>query len=559
MPKNNEHPYVPVLAQQFADGRVDRREFLRTSTLLGVSALTAYAIAEKIDGVAGPAQAQPALAKGGAIRIGALVKDVKSPHTAFRLEQSNVVRQVCDYLTVTGHDNITRPHLVERWEASPDLRTWTLYLRKGVTWRKGRDFTADDVVWNLRRVLDPAIGSSMLGLMKGYLLDEFETGEKDAKGQPVKSTRLWDTNAIEKVDAHTVRLNAKKSHLAVPEDLFAYPFPILDPEENGVFSAGSNGTGGFELVDEQPDRRMVLKARKDYWAGPAHIETLEFVNMGDDPAAAISALAGRQIDGLTAAGIAQHQVLQTMAHLQMYEVPTASAAVVRGKFTQKPFDDRRFRKALQHATDTKKILELAYRGLGRPGEYHHVSPIHPEYARLPPIERDVAAAKKLLAEAGHPNGVDLKIDSRADPDWFVATIQGLVEQWKEAGIRVTINVMPATQYAEIWSKTPFGVTDWFHRPLGVQTLSLAYRSNVPWNETGYNNPDFDRLVDEAEATLDVEKRREVMARIERMMQDDAVMILPFWRSVFTFFDKRVLGFKMHPSQYIFGNQLGVAT
>src|SRR5205823_12077698 len=117
-------------------------------------------------------------------------------------------------------DNITRPGLVEKWQASPDLRTWTLSLRKDVKWRNGRDFTASDVVWNFKRVLDPATGSSMLGLMKGYLLNEIDSAEKDDKGNPKKTTVLWDANAVEEVDPHTVRINAKKPHLAVPEDLF---------------------------------------------------------------------------------------------------------------------------------------------------------------------------------------------------------------------------------------------------------------------------------------------------------------------------------------------------
>jgi peptide/nickel transport system substrate-binding protein len=558
MSDNREHPYVPTLKQQLAAGRVDRREFLRTATLLGISASAAYAFADKLaSGPSGALAQTAAMPKGGALRIAALVNEVKSPHTFFRLEQSNVVRQVCDYLTVTGTDNLTRPGLVEAWEASPDLKTWTLRLRKDVKWRKGRDLTADDVVWNLKRVLDPAVGSSMLGLMKGYMLEEIDTGEKDEKGQAKKSTRLWDASAIERIDAHTVRLNAKQPHLAVPEDLFAYQMAILDPDENGVFDAGSNGTGAFEFVENQPGRRMLLKALKSYWGGAANIDSLEFVALGDDPAAAISALAGRQIHGLTAAGMAQYTVLPTMSHLQMYEVPTASGAVVRGKFSEKPFNDVRFRKALQLASDPKQVLTIAYRDLGRAGEFHHVSPIHPEYAKLPPIQRDVAVAKRLLAEAGYPDGIDLKIDSRADPDWFVATVQALVEQWKEAGIRVSINLIPAQQYAELWNKVPFGVTDWFHRPLGVQALSVAYRSGVPWNETGYSNPAFDKLLDEAEATLDVEKRREIMVKLEKIMQDDAVMVMPFWRSSFTFMDKKVKGFKMHPSQYIFGNELAL--
>jgi peptide/nickel transport system substrate-binding protein len=558
MSDDREHPYVPILKRQFSDGRVGRRDFLRTATLLGCSASLAYAFADNVDGSSSTAVAQTAsLPKGGTLRIGAVLYEIKSPHTGYRLEQSNVYRQVCDYLTQTGHDNITRPALLEKWEASPDLKTWTLRLRRDVKWHNGRDFNADDVVWNLNRVLDAATGSSMLGLMKGYLLDEVETNEKDDKGRPKKTTRLWDANAIEKVDSHTVRLNAKRPHLAVPEDLFAYPFPILDPDDNGVFEVGSNGTGAFELAEVQTGRRILLKARKSWWGGAPSIDRLEFVSLGDDAAATIGALVSRQVHGLTAAGIAQYQVLRNIPHLQLYEAPTASTAVVRGKVDQKPFDDIRIRKALQLATDPRQILQLAYAGLGHPGEFHHVAPVHPEYAPLPPVRRDVGAARRLLAEAGHPDGIDLTLVARNNPDWFIAIAQGLVEQWKEAGVRVQINVMPPEEYAQNWLKVPFGITDWFHRPLGVQTLSLAYRAGVPWNESGYRNPEFEKLLDQAEATLDVEQRRRIMAQIEKTMQDDAVVIIPFWRSVFTFMDKSVKGFRMHPSQYIFAHELGV--
>jgi len=117
--------------------------------------------------------------------------------------------------------------------------------------------------------------------------------------------------------------------------------------------------------------------------------------------------------------------------------------------------------------------------------------------------------------------------------------------------------MPNTLYAANWQKVPFGMTDWFHRPLGIQPLALAYRSGVPWNETKYSNPEFDKILNEAEGTFDVEKRRELVGKLEKIMQDDAVMIPPFFRSVFTFMDKKVKGFKMHPSGYIFGNHLGI--
>jgi peptide/nickel transport system substrate-binding protein len=557
MADSQEHPYIPTLKRQLADGHLDRREFLRTATLLGMSAGAAYAFAGKITGeeLVPAAQAQT-MPKGGTLRLGMRVQDVKDPHTFSWVERSNTVRQVCDYLTVTGTDNITRPSLCEKWEVSPDLKTWTLRLRKTVKWHNGRQLTADDVVWNIKRVLDPKTGSSVLGLMKAFILDEFETGEKDDKGNPKKSSRLWDANAVQKVDDFTVRLNGKTPQIAVPEWLFHYPFLILDPAENGEFKVGSNGTGAFQLVENQIERKQVLKARKDYWGGGPYLDTLEFIDLGDDAAAEIAALAGKQVDGLYRAQITQLDAIRKLGHLQLYQVTTAQTGVAR-VHPVKPFDDKRVRQALRYAIDCNAVLQLAHKGLGSVGEHHHVSPIHPEYAKLPPFQRDVAKAKKLLADAGYPNGIDAEIACKPDPAWELLAVQAMVEQWKDAGIRVKINVMPSTQFWEVWTKVPFGFTGWTHRPLGTMVLGLAYRTGVPWNEAKYSNEAFDSLLTQAEGTLDVGKRREIMAKLEAILQDDGPIVQPLWQSWTTFMDKRVQGFKMHPTLYIFGHQLGI--
>jgi peptide/nickel transport system substrate-binding protein len=173
------------------------------------------------------------------------------------------------------------------------------------------------------------------------------------------------------------------------------------------------------------------------------------------------------------------------------------------------------------------------------------------------MKRDVEAAKALLAEAGYPNGIDTEIAGNADESWEVDAIQTMVEQWKEAGIRVKINIMPGAQFWEVWDKVPFGMTNWTHRPLGIMVLALAYRTGVPWNESNYSNTRFDALLSKAEGIVDVEERREVMAEIEALMQEDGPIIQPVWRSVFTAYDKRVKGFEMHPTSYIFAEQLAI--
>ena len=157
-------------------------------------------------------------------------------------------------------------------------------------------------------------------------------------------------------------------------------------------------------------------------------------------------------------------------------------------------------------------------------------------------------------------GIDLdKIDCLAAPSWQFNAVQAMVEQWKEAGIRVRINLMPSKDFWQIWDKTRLGFTGWVHRPLGIMALGLGYRSKVPWNESEYANPEFDRLLLEAEGLLDVDQRRAVMARIEKLLQGDGPIVQPLWRSEITFMDKRVKGFSMHPSTYIFGNELAIGS
>lgn len=549
--QDHEHSYIPELKRQLAEGNIDRREFLRTATLLGLSATAAYACVGRVTGDTWAPRAEAAMPTGGTLRIAMRVKEVATPHALSSTEGSNVLRQVCEYLTRTGHDNITRPHLLRDWEVSDDLRTWTLHLRRDVKWHNGRRFVADDVVWNLEHVLKPETGSSVLGLMKSYMLEEVET----ANGET--TTRIWDANAIEKVDDFTVRLNLKEAQLAVPEHLFHYAMMILDPEEGGDFGPGSNATGPFELVDHVVAEHSTLKARRDYWGEGPYVDTLRFIDLGDEASAWMAALKSDQVDGLYEMHIDQRDIAEDMGGVKVYSAMSAETGVARVKYDHPPFDDARVRNAMKYAIDQRTVLESAFRGVGTPAEHHHVAPIHPEYADLPFFERDVNKAKQLLADAGYPDGIDISIAAMNSPPWVVHSVQVMVEQWAEAGIRCEIDVMPASSYWDIWTKAPFGFTTWGHRPLGVMVLGLAYRCGVPWNESNYCNPEFDRLLSKAEGIVDAEERSKVMADLERILQEDGTIIQPFWRNVLTAYHERVKGFQEHPSQYIFAEQMAM--
>lgn len=538
------HPYLPRLLRAFERGGVGRREFLRTATLLGMSATAAYGIA---GGAPAHAQGQ-APRKGGRLRLAMRLGDISDPHT-YSWGQHFFIRQTLEHLTRTGTDNVTRPLLLERWEPSADLKTWTLHLRRNVRWTNGRPFIADDVVWNLKRALDPATGSATVGLLAGFMLTRFDTGQRDAAGNPRMSHRLWDTNAIEKVDDHTVRLNGQAPNLTIPEILYHYQLFMMAPEDGGSFRVGAQSTGPYTLASYQQGQRAVLRARPDYWGGAAHVEELELLDLGDDPNAHLAALASGQIDGWPAVDTSSLPALRRLQNVKVYEALTANTGAARMRVTEKPFDDPRVRKAMRLAIDPAGVLQLGLGGLGYEGEHHLVSKIHPDYAEVPKLKQDIGAARRLLAEAGHPNGIEAEIFLKSAPAWESQVVQSMIEQWREAGIRVRMNPVPSTRYWEIWRRVPLGFTDWNHRPLGIMLLGLCFRTGGGWNESGYSNAEFDRLLVEAEGQVDVERRKAVMAKLQTLLLEDGPIVQPVYRSIYGAYTVKMQNFTMHPTNY----------
>ena len=559
MAKSDErklHPYIPKLVEQLEAGRVDRREFLRTATLLGLSATTAYGIVGRVfgDSAIPRAKAQGTPKMGGILKVGMEVQKMEDPATYAWVQMSNQTRHVAEYLAITGPDNVTRPMLAESWEASDDLKTWTFKLRQGVLWHNGEELTAEHIVWNVERWLDPDLASSNSGLSTFASMTE----EKDGKKSMIPG-------AVEAVDKHTVRFNLSKPVLSAPEDCYNYPTAILHPSFKPPFSDNPIGTGPFTLAEIAVGDRCILKRvtkttdGKDfkYWGGDVYLDEIHYFHYDADNQ--LTAFASGDVDTIYSFGIEQFEFAQALEG-QIVEARTAQTLCCRFQVSQPPFDNIKLRHALIMAADHSVYRDLVFQGGGDAGEHHHVAPIHPEYFQLPALVRDVEGAKKLLAEAGYPDGIELSIDvGNTDGPWHQTVCEIWRDQLKDIGVTLNINVMPASKYWEIWDKTPFGATSWTHRPLGTMVLSLGYRTGVPWNESNYTNPEFDAALDDAEATLDVEARRAKMETVEKLLQDSAVMLQPVWRPVFTIITNKVKEFPAHPTQYHQFNQVWLDT
>ena len=278
--------------------------------------------------------------------------------------------------------------------------------------------------------------------------------------------------------------------------------------------------------------------------GPVFLDGVEYIDYGTDPSAMIAAYEAGEIHTAYETPPSYVEIFDTLG-LQKSEARTANTLTMRMNVTQPPFDDQRVRNAVQLAVDNATVLDLGYQGLGVVADNHHVAPIHPEYFELKAPPRDPEKAMALLTEAGHAD-TELELIS-LDDDFNRNTCDAVAAQMRDAGIAVKRTVLPGNTYWNNWTGYPFSSTEWNMRPLGVQVYALAYRTGEPWNETGFSNQEFDDLLAEAYAIADADQRRELMAKMEKIIQDSGIIIQPYWRSTFRHMTADVNGLVMHPT------------
>jgi peptide/nickel transport system substrate-binding protein len=195
--------------------------------------------------------------------------------------------------------------------------------------------------------------------------------------------------------------------------------------------------------------------------------------------------------------------------------------------------------------DNGLVLALGYGGQGLVANNTHVGPMHPDAADVPGPPTDPAAARRLLEEAGMAaHGFELV---SLDDDWRRNTADAIAVQLEDAGIAVRRVMVPPAEFWANWQRYPFSVTNWSMRPLGVQVLSLAYRSGAAWNETGFADPEFDAALDVALATPDPVARRVPMEILQTRLRDSGVIIQPYWRTAHRHARGTVRNLGLHPA------------
>lgn len=530
------HPAIAMELADHAAGRVSRREFLTRVTALGLSAGAARAL---IGLAPAPAGAQPAPPPGGTVRIQMEVRALPDTRTWDWSQMANICRGVLEYLVEYETDGAFRPMLLERWEVSDDGREYLLKVRPGVTWSNGDAFTATDVARNIARWCERDVpGNSMAGRMAS-LLDP-------ATGRAAEG-------AIEVVDPATVALHLPRPDITLIAGMADYPAAIVHASYDPGDTRNAIGTGPYRIEEMEVGARAVLTRipGRDWWGtaihGGPYLERIEFLDHGPDPAAWVGAAEAGEIDMVYETVGDYVEIMDTIGWTRS-EVDSAATVCIRPNQRaeiegRRPYADARVRKALQLAVNNSILLELGYGDRGIRAENHHVAPLHPEYADIGQAPHDPARALDLMREAGME---DYEHDLISiDDDWRRNTADAAAAQLRDAGIRVKRSILPAPAFWGAWRAHPFSATDWNHRPLGVQVLALAYRSDTVWNETGFADPEFDATLDEALALDDATARQAKTRRLEEILQGQGVIIQPYWRRLFRHHVPGLEGAEMH--------------
>jgi len=502
---------------------VSRRHFLLGSAALGASAMGL------------PSLPAWAASPGGTLRIGLNISPNKLNPMLTRLNSEYMLAEMLySGLTTLDHDMSAQPDLATEWTSNDDATEWRFTLRENVVFSNGDKLTAADVVASFNKLLDP---------------------ETSAPGR----RNLGPISSVSAEGDYVVIITTDTPFGDLPVGL-TYPTAKILPasliESDFVgFDQTPVGSGPFRLVDFKPDQVAVLERNPDYFiAGEPYLDGVEVRTFPDASSASAAMLAG-EIDLLNEIQPTDYQRVADASGIDGLLTPSGRFLDIVMDNSKPPFNDRRVREALSLSLDREAIVELVAEGFGKPGNDSPVNSAYRYHDDAPLKSFDPDRARALLADAGYPDGLKLELVASVKPGYRSSLAVVVREMARASGFDISVKTMDHPTYLDqVWKKGQFYVGFYNMQPTEGTIFNLLFTSGASWNETKWNNEEFDALISEADRITDSTRRAELYAQAQQLMREDVPAIVPCFFDLLGAKASYVEGYVQHPRGANYGLQ-----
>jgi peptide/nickel transport system substrate-binding protein len=527
------------IIDEFAAGRLSRRDFIRRGTVVGISVPLLGSILAAC-GSSGTSSAPAGGSSTAAGKAGAVIKagivtptGAINPVTVIDQGGLDMLAQAGEYLCLSTQTLTLKPVLATSWTPNSTSDVWTFKIRQGVKFHNGQPLTADDVVYTYQLQSNPKGKSAALSALG-----------------PVLSP-----SGVKKVDDFTVAF-----HLLAPNGNFPYLTSsdnynmIILPKgyDPAKWESTFIGTGPFKLGSYTPKSGATFTRNEAYWGTKALPAQTQFT-FYDTQNPMILGLTGGTIDVVGQFAVSGGEQLLTGSY-NIIKLKSSAHRQLSMRNDQAPFTDPRVRQAIALTLNRPQIVQALFKGYADVGNESPFAPVFPSTnTTVPQRTENISKAKSLLAAAGHPSGFSTQLVT----EQFVEIpqyAQIIAESAKQIGVNISLKVESQTQY---YGKGTFGNSDWLdatmslvdfgHRSVpnafltsGLQTYNAKTGTGV-WNAAHFSNAQFDKLAVQYVAASDLSTQKTISGQIETLLLDQTPVIFGYFYNYLTATTKGVTG------------------
>ncbi len=542
------------IIDEFAAGRLSRRDFIRRGTVVGISMpllgsiLAACGSSSPSTGTTG-SSSTPAAAAGATIKAGIVTPTAAiNPVTVADQGGLDMLAQTGEYLCFSGQSLTLQPALATSWTPNSTADVWTFKLRQGVKFHGGAAFTADDVVYTYQLQTNPKSSSNALSAFGGVL----------------------NPSGVKKVDDFTVEF-----HLQAPNGNFPYLTSsdnynmIIIPKgyDPAKWESTFIGTGPFVLGSYTPKSGATFTRNEQYWGKKALPAQTQFT-FYDTQNPSILALTGGTIDVVGQFAVSGAEELLTGTY-NIIKLKSSAHRELSMRSDQAPFTDPRVRQAIALTLNRPAIVQALFKGYADVGNDSPFAPVFPSTdTSVAQRAMNMSQAKSLLAAAGHPNGFSTQLITENFVE-IPQYAQIVAESAKQIGVTINLKVETSSAY---YGKATFGNSDWLDATMSLVDYGHRSVPNVfltapletinakagtgSWNAAHFNNAQYDKLVSQYIAASDLTTQKGLAGQIENLLQAQTPIIFGYFYNYLTATAKNVTGVYPTAIGHLFLNNAG---